>query len=68
MRLDRFTINAQEALQEAQGRAQGRSHQRLEPEHLLLALLARRLLEGSVREGQTVQVDRNGEGLTFNGA
>ncbi|MBI3011417.1 MAG: ATP-dependent chaperone ClpB [Candidatus Omnitrophica bacterium] len=39
MRLDRLTIKAQEALQEAQSLAQSRSHQRLEPEHLLLALI-----------------------------
>jgi ATP-dependent Clp protease ATP-binding subunit ClpB len=39
MRLDRLTIKAQEALQEAQALAQGKDHQRLEPEHLLLALL-----------------------------
>ena len=39
MRLDRLTLKAQEALQEAQALAQRQSHQRLEPEHLLLALL-----------------------------
>jgi ATP-dependent Clp protease ATP-binding subunit ClpB len=39
MRLDRLTLKAQEALQEAQSLAQRKNHQRLEPEHLLLALL-----------------------------
>ena len=39
MRLDKLTIKAQEALQEAQQLAQGKSHQRLEPEHILLALI-----------------------------
>ncbi|MBI3320825.1 MAG: ATP-dependent chaperone ClpB [Candidatus Omnitrophica bacterium] len=39
MRLDKLTIKAQEALQEAQALAQRKSHQRLEPEHLLLALI-----------------------------
>jgi ATP-dependent Clp protease ATP-binding subunit ClpB len=39
MRFDKLTIKAQEALQEAQALSQGRSHQRLEPEHLLAALL-----------------------------
>ena len=39
MRLDQLTLKAQEALQEAQTLAQRQSHQRLEPEHLLLALL-----------------------------
>ncbi|MBI3996695.1 MAG: ATP-dependent chaperone ClpB [Candidatus Omnitrophica bacterium] len=39
MKLDKLTIKAQEALQEAQAAAQRRSHQRLEPEHLLLALI-----------------------------
>jgi len=39
MRLDRFTIKAQEALSEAQRLAQSRSQQQLLPEHVLLALL-----------------------------
>ena len=39
MRLDRFTIKAQEAIADAQQLAQSRSHQQLLPEHLLLALL-----------------------------
>ncbi|PIQ84174.1 MAG: ATP-dependent chaperone ClpB [Candidatus Omnitrophica bacterium CG11_big_fil_rev_8_21_14_0_20_63_9] len=39
MRLDKLTIKAQEALQEAQSAAQRRNHQRLEPEHVLLALI-----------------------------
>ncbi len=39
MRLDKFTIKAQEALQAAQTVAEERNHQQVEPEHLLLALL-----------------------------
>ncbi|MDX2064234.1 MAG: ATP-dependent chaperone ClpB [Fimbriimonadaceae bacterium] len=40
MRLDKLTIKAQEALQEAQANAEAMSHHALEPEHLLAALLA----------------------------
>ncbi|MBI2881633.1 MAG: ATP-dependent chaperone ClpB [Candidatus Tectomicrobia bacterium] len=39
MRLDKLTIKAQEALQEAQSLAEGRGQQSIEPEHLLAALL-----------------------------
>ncbi|HTY44433.1 MAG TPA: ATP-dependent chaperone ClpB [Patescibacteria group bacterium] len=39
MRLDKFTVKLQEALQEALNIAQERGHQQLEPEHLLYALL-----------------------------
>jgi ATP-dependent Clp protease ATP-binding subunit ClpB len=39
MRLEKFTIKAQEALQAAQKRAEGRDSAQLEPEHLLDALL-----------------------------
>ena len=39
MQLDRFTIKAQEALQQAQGIAQRYSHQQIDGEHLMLALL-----------------------------
>src|SRR5919108_2747405 len=42
MRLDKFTVKAQEALQAAQSLADQRGHQTLEPEHLLLALLQQR--------------------------
>jgi ATP-dependent Clp protease ATP-binding subunit ClpB len=38
-RSDRLTLKSQEALQAAQGLARDRSHQRLEPMHLLAALL-----------------------------
>ena len=38
-RPDRLTIKSQEAFQRAQGLARDRSHQRLEPMHLLVALL-----------------------------
>ena len=39
MQLDRFTIKSQEALQEAQRIAQGYSHQEVDGEHLLLAMI-----------------------------
>ena len=39
MRLDKFTIKAQEALQEAQSVAEKNGNQELEPEHLLSTLL-----------------------------
>ena len=39
MQMDRLTIKSQEALQEAQRVAQGYSHQEIDGEHLLLALL-----------------------------
>ncbi len=39
MRLDKFTVKAQEALQAAQSLAGRRSHQAIEPEHLLSALV-----------------------------
>jgi ATP-dependent Clp protease ATP-binding subunit ClpB len=40
MQLERLTIKSQEALQEAQRIAQGHSHQEVDGEHLLLALLS----------------------------
>ena len=42
MRLDKFTVKAQEALQAAQSLADQRRHQAIEPEHLLAALLEQR--------------------------
>jgi ATP-dependent Clp protease ATP-binding subunit ClpB len=39
MRFDKFTIKAQEALQEAQGITEKGEHQQIEPEHLLLGLI-----------------------------
>src|SRR5438309_4160897 len=39
MRLDKFTVKAQEALQAAQALADQRDHQAIEPEHLLTTLL-----------------------------
>ncbi|MGH2590650.1 MAG: ATP-dependent chaperone ClpB [Actinomycetota bacterium] len=38
-RLDKFTVKAQEAVQAAQGLADAESHQQVEPEHLLVALV-----------------------------
>ncbi|MCU0772237.1 MAG: ATP-dependent chaperone ClpB [Verrucomicrobia bacterium] len=45
MRMDRLTIKSQEALQKAQGLAMDRSHQQVDGEHVLLALLD---IEGSL--------------------
>ncbi len=42
MRLDKFTVKAQEALQAAQSLADRQRHQAIEPEHLLEALLDQR--------------------------
>jgi ATP-dependent Clp protease ATP-binding subunit ClpB len=42
MKLDKFTVKAQEALQEAQSIARKRDHQEILPEHLLAALLAQK--------------------------
>jgi ATP-dependent Clp protease ATP-binding subunit ClpB len=42
MRLDKFTVKAQEAIQAAQSLADQHEHQALEPEHLLAALLQQR--------------------------
>ncbi|MBI5966668.1 MAG: ATP-dependent chaperone ClpB [Deltaproteobacteria bacterium] len=39
MRFDKFTLKAQEALQEAQALAEKHEHQQIEPEHLLYVLL-----------------------------
>ena len=39
MKLDKFTVKAQEALQEAQAVARKRDHQEILPEHVLSALL-----------------------------
>ncbi len=38
MRFDKFTMKAQEAIQESQGIAEKYGHQQIEPEHLLMAL------------------------------
>ena len=38
MRFDKFTIKAQEAIQESQNIAEKYDHQQIEPEHLLMAL------------------------------
>ena len=39
MRFDKFTLKAQEAVQNAQEVASKKGHQQIEPEHLLYALL-----------------------------
>ena len=46
MQLDRFTVKSQEALERSQRLARDQSHQELQPEHLLAALLEER--EGPV--------------------
>ena len=40
MQLDKLTLKAQGALQEAQSLAQSLNHQQIEPEHLLVNLLS----------------------------
>ncbi|HEX8684958.1 MAG TPA: AAA family ATPase, partial [Pyrinomonadaceae bacterium] len=62
MRLDRFTLRGQEAIQSAIEAAERNQHQQVEPEHLLLALLEQP--EGVVRPllgklGANVQVVLN---------
>jgi len=42
MRFDKFTIKSQELIQSAQGLAQRFNHQQIEPEHLLVTMLAER--------------------------
>jgi ATP-dependent Clp protease ATP-binding subunit ClpB len=42
MRLDKFTVKAQEAIQAAQSLADRQEHQTIEPEHVLAALLEQR--------------------------
>jgi ATP-dependent Clp protease ATP-binding subunit ClpB len=42
MRMDKFTVKAQEALQAAQSLADQHGHQAIEPEHLLRVLLEQR--------------------------
>ena len=66
MRLDKLTIKAQEALQEAQALAQ----KRLADRHVtLIDPLAMRLLDGSLKSNQTVTVDQNGtDKLSFSGS
>ncbi|MBW1943941.1 MAG: hypothetical protein JRJ51_14060 [Deltaproteobacteria bacterium] len=39
MRLDKLTLKAQEAIQNAQQLAEGFGHQQIEPEHLLRVIL-----------------------------
>ncbi|HBG46692.1 MAG TPA: ATP-dependent chaperone ClpB [Deltaproteobacteria bacterium] len=58
MRLDKFTIKAQEALQDAQQRAESMEQQEVIPEHLLLSLLAQ---EGGIVQPvlQRIGVNRN---------
>ena len=42
MRFDRFTIKAQEVIQEAQAIVDRLNHQAIEPEHMLLAMVEQR--------------------------
>jgi ATP-dependent Clp protease ATP-binding subunit ClpB len=62
MRLDRFTLRGQEAIQSAIEAAERNQHQQVEPEHLLLSMLEQ--TEGTVRPilgkiGANVQVVLN---------
>src|ERR671916_3317743 len=62
MRLDRFTLRGQEAIQSAIEAAERKQNQQVEPEHLLLAMLEQP--EGTVRPllgklGANVQVILN---------
>jgi ATP-dependent Clp protease ATP-binding subunit ClpB len=52
MRLDKLTIKAQEALQASQTIAEQHSHQQIEPEHLLLALIQQ-------KEGVVIPILKN---------
>jgi ATP-dependent Clp protease ATP-binding subunit ClpB len=61
MRLDKFTLKAQEAVQAAQDVAERYDQQGLEPDHLLLALLAQQ--EGIVRP-MLSKLEVNPEALT----
>jgi ATP-dependent Clp protease ATP-binding subunit ClpB len=45
MQMDRLTLKSQEALQQAQHVAQGYSHQEVDGEHLLLAMLGQQELD-----------------------
>lgn len=56
MRLDKLTIKAQEAIQEANNIASQYDHQQVEPEHLLLALLGQ---EGGITPSILTQVGAN---------
>ena len=42
MQIDRFTLKAQEALQEAKAIAERKNHQQIDVEHLLLALIGQK--------------------------
>jgi ATP-dependent Clp protease ATP-binding subunit ClpB len=81
MRLDRFTIKSQEALQDAQSRAEALEQQEVTPEHLLLSLMSQdggitapllqriganaRLLRGQIEESIKKLPKVYGAGETF---
>ncbi|HXX57970.1 MAG TPA: ATP-dependent chaperone ClpB [Thermodesulfovibrionales bacterium] len=63
MRMDKLTIKSQEALQEAQGIAERKGNQELQPEHLLLAVIgdeegiASQILRRLVIETKSLRAD-----------
>jgi len=64
MRLDKFTVKAQEALEKAQGLAENHKHQAMDVEHLLLALVAQdEGIAGSLLKKLEVNLDQVTERL-----
>jgi ATP-dependent Clp protease ATP-binding subunit ClpB len=54
MRLDKFTLRGQEAIQSAIELAERNQHQQVEPEHLLVAMLS--LVFRACRAGNSISV------------
>ena len=70
MQLDKLTLKSQEALQEAQRLAREQSHQEMDGEHLLLALLGQTLIVTAgcgraQREGGPIEEIRAGDVVWF---
>jgi len=62
MQLDKLTFKAQAALQEAQQLAHRYSHQEIDGEHLLLALVEQ-TDKGEFKPGDTIKVEAKGDAL-----
>src|SRR2546425_24100 len=62
MQLDKLTFKAQAALQEAQQLAHRYSHQEIDGEHLLLALVEQ-TDKGESKPGDTIKVEAKGDAL-----
>ena len=66
MRLDKFTIKGQEAIETAVAQAEARGHQQVEPEHVLSALIeqpegiTQPILGRIVANGQTILTELEG--------